>query len=307
MKKAQISFEFILIFTLVFFTLIGFIYLINSRLSDISKQQEMLTMRHLAENIKNEVILASSVNNYYIRRFDIPSQLDGRDYKMNIENEALTIQVFENGRVMEEYFTILPTRVKGDFIEDINFENTEHCITKNNIDGIRIARNQASLDTNKTTYSNGDEFDVIVGLNCVENIRSVQFSIRYDPKKLQLVKSKVKPITQYERNLNPLFDDVTVLDYTNVIFAMNKTTTYPYVNDTLGRFTYGFIGDNCATGSGNIAKLAFRVITTGPNTTTIDFEKDFGDQNIVILDCETNIFTKEDLPDSKKSALVEIV
>ena len=84
MKKAQISFEFIMIFTLILAAVIGFIVIINSRLSDISEQQEDLLMKNLANNIKSEVILASSVNNNYFRRFEVPVKISGRNYRIDL-------------------------------------------------------------------------------------------------------------------------------------------------------------------------------------------------------------------------------
>lgn len=305
-RKSQVSFEFITIFTLVFFVLVAFFFIMNTRLAEINEQQEITSMRDLANSIKNEVLLASSVNNNYLRRFDIPSSLSSKDYSMSIENDELTIKLLENDRVIRDYFTVFPSHVKGSFIDEINYSNKEHCITKNNFDGIRIARNQASIDASVDTAVPGSTFDVYLSLNCVEDVRSAQFTIHYDNDQLELVEPEILPITYLNKELGPLFEDLDSLDYGEALFNFNETD-YPYIDQTIGRFTYGIIGKNCATGSGNIAKLVFKVKPTAQKgTTTIDFDSTFGDQNLIILDCTTSKSTENDIPDSKNSAKIVI-
>ena len=304
-KKTQISVEFIIIFTLVFFALIGFIYIINIRLSDISEKQELMLMRNLANNIKSEVIIASSVNNNYLRRFDIPTKIKGKEYNMSIDNDELIIELIENDHVVREYFTVFPVHVKGTFVEDINYETTDHCITKNDFDGIRIARNQVSLDTNHTKIDQEESFDVMVSLNCVEDIRSVQFTLKYDSSKLDLIQSSVEPITRYNyRDLNPLFNDV--LSETPYAGKISSVVDLKFVEP--GRYTYGYIARECASGSGNIARISFEVKAgADPGRTTIKFDPDFKERNLIVLDCFTNAETREGIPDSRKNLNIEII
>jgi uncharacterized protein (UPF0333 family) len=302
--RAQISFEFILIFSLILFSLIGFIYLINLRITEISEQQEATLIKNLANSIKGEVILASSVNNNYLRKFDIPNKINGERYNMTIENDELTISVEETMKNRDEYFTVFPVHVKGSFIDDINENTTKHCITKNDRDGIRISRNQASIDSNSSVLKAGDRFDVYVSLYCVENIRSIQFTIKYDPAVLEL--KEAAPITNLEKELNPLFDEVKESRFENLILYLDKEPNN-YVDATIGRFTYGIVGESCGTGSGSIAKLHFRVKDDAAiGTTEIRFDDGFGDLNLYILDCKANALTKEAMPDSKKNAKLEI-
>jgi hypothetical protein len=305
-KRAQISFEFILIFTLVFASLIGFIYIINIRLTEISEQHEISLMRHLANNIKSEVILANSVNNNYIRKFHIPATIDGNDYDIDLDKDEISINLIENNRTIRSYFTVLPLPIKGAFIDDVDFENTEHCITKNNYDGIRISRNQASLDTNETHLNSGDRFEVLVSLNCVEDIRSARFTFTYDPAIFTL--EEIEPITRdNNRELNPLFSDfVTEVDYSDKNLGKDYDFL-PYFDPAVARETYAFIGDDCATGSGNVAKLQFRVNLNAPTIRTeIKFDPDFKDQDLLIIKCKEYEFTKEGLSDSRKNVVLDI-
>ncbi len=303
-KNSQVSFEFVLIFSLALIMIATFTYIINNRLTEISKEQELLVMKNMANNIKSEVLLAASVNNNYLRRFDVPATLNGRKYKMSIQDDALTIQTYDGEYMTNEYFTLFPTQVKGNFVDDINFNNSEHCITKNEFDGIRIARNQVSLDADKQIANRDEIIEVIVSLNCIRNIRSTQFTINYDPNALEILKDQSSSITYTEKELNPLFEDVDILNYDGLnIYTENDS--FPYVDDTIGRYTFGVIGKNCATGSGNIARLYFKVIGD-PQETKIEFDPVFADNNLIVLDCTTSKFTKEDIPDSKKGANIEI-
>lgn len=304
-KRAQVSFEFLMIFTLVILALSGFIYIINIRLTEIRSEQETLVMKNLARNIENEVVLASSVNNYYVRRFDIPTKLLGKDYDLKIEENVLVINLLQDNISQKEYFTPLPLNVKGTFVQDINENTTQHCITKNNLDGIRISRNQASLDTNVSNVLMGDEFDVFISLNCVQNAKSIQVTIKYDSDSLELLENKVEPVVRSNiklKNYNPLFSGYhKILDYSK---ASGK-----YIHE--GRYTYGYLGKGCASGSGNIAKLRFKVLDSAtPGTTKIQFdegfETQFDEENIRILDCSTNKFTVEGLPDTKTDAVIRI-
>jgi hypothetical protein len=312
MKKAQISVEFIMIFTLVFAAVIGFIVIINSRLTDIKNDQDVLIMKDLASNIKSEIALAASVNNNYLRRFSIPSRLEGREYKIALTTDELSIKMLEGGITVNDYFTILPVPVKGGFIENIDINSTEHCITKNDFDGIRIARTQASLDvdtsnmtlTESIVLKKGDEFGVFFSLNCVQDIRSARFTVRYNDSIFEIDKAKTEPITMDNNNkLNPLFPDlVTELFYEGK--DLGESYSYlPFITDT--RYTYSFIGSECSSGSGNIASMRFKVKNDAPaGKAEISFDDTFKGQEIVVLDCKTNKLTQDSVPTSRKNAVV---
>ena len=298
-KKAQISFEFIIIFGLVFFILIGLIYLVYYRLSELSDLQQDITMKNLADNLINEIVLASSVNNNYLRRFDLPARLSGKKYRLSLDNSEINIQLLENNNIIDEYLVVSPVDIKGGFIEDIDLNTTSHCITKSNADGVRIARNQASLDTNASGLKKGDSFEVYLSVNCVEDAKSITATISYDPAKLEIENAGpvVASDPQY-KNLNPLFNGYTVIyDYTGT----------DGINEATGRFTYGYLGTDCVSGSGNIAKLTFKIKNTAsPGETYIKFDDTY-EENIKLLDCNTDKFTKEALPDSKKDAYITII
>ena len=302
-KKAQISFEFIIIFSLVFTALLGFIYIINEQISELSDKQEQLVMKSLSNNIINEVILASSVNNNYIRNFDIPVKLLGRDYKLDIDNNELTIQILENNNIKSEYLSVFPVDVKGTFIQEISEDTTRHCVTKNQKDSIRISKNQASLDTDVVRVTKEEEFIVYVSVYCIVDLKSIRVTIKYDPSKLEIQKQKSKPVVTSD----PEFDNRTSLfKYYSLVYNYSNTGG-EYIDDVSGRYTYGFLGNECESGYGDIIKLVFKVKeNAGLGETIIEFDNTV-DENIRMLDCSTNQFTKEGLPDSKNNAKVEII
>jgi hypothetical protein len=297
-KKAQISFEFIMIFTLVFTALTGFIYLINNQMQDISKKQEQLVMKNLADSIVNEVVLASSFNNNYMRRFKIPTHMFGQRYNISLQGEFVLINVLENDETRLEYLAALPVYVKGSFVQNITQNTSEHCITKNNYDGIRISQNQASLDAEEPEVTAGNEFDVYVSLHCVEDAKSFEITIEYNPDKVEF-KEAFPVIRDVEfKDNNPLFSDY------NIIYNYENSVTPD--NPEIGRVNYGFLGKSCEDGSGNVALLRFRALDDAQGVTEIKFDERLS-ENLKILDCQTNKKTKDGLPDTKKNAVIEIV
>lgn len=314
-KNSQISFEFIIIFGIVFFVLIGFIYIINNRISNINEDKEYIEVKNLIDNIKNEIMLASSVNNNYYREFYLPVKLYGYDYLINLSNDEMQISLFEKGlnnRIRNNYFTILPLKIKGGFSEKINESTKKHCITKNNIDGIRISINQASLDSKQSNIydeydlevNEGEEFDLYVNLYCVYNIRSVQFTIKFDPNLLELKGYSI--INEYSNEYN-LFDEVDLLTLSSSNVTLNGIE-YSLNDDTIGRRTFAVIGENCATGSGSIIKLKFSSKNVDQETITkIKFDEDLGEYSLRILDCNFNAYTSKDLPDTRKEAVIRII
>lgn len=307
-KKAQISMEFILLFSLIFASLIVFIYSINKRVIEIDKREENLILRNLVNDIEKEVILAASVKNNYLRRFNLPNRISGSTYNMTLDKDVLIIHLIENDEVKKEYVSILPRPVKGGFIEDINENTTGHCITKNDFDGIRISNNQASISSNESDLTIGETFEIVVSLNCVEDIRSVRFTLKYDPEYIHPIKENnrvvVEPMSLIVKSPNPLFEEfIFDTSYSGEFIAQGNTKKY-YEDEINGRYTHSFIGRDCATGSGNVAKLYFRAIKSGH--TEITFDNDFFGQELMIVDCGANEFTKEGIPDSKSGVELKI-
>ncbi|MEM4397496.1 MAG: hypothetical protein QW757_02625, partial [Candidatus Woesearchaeota archaeon] len=126
-KKLQISFEFIIIFGIVFIVLTGFILIIKTKISEINDEKEYQEVISLINNIKTEILIASSVNNNYYRKFELPNKINGYEYNLILNNELLDLNLFEKfqsktkeRKIKKTYNTILPFYVKGGFSEKIN-------------------------------------------------------------------------------------------------------------------------------------------------------------------------------------------
>lgn len=292
MKNAQVSFEFVLIFSLVFFSIMGFLYIANTKLDEINDQKEQLILETVADDIINEVVIASSVEDNYVRKFDVPGRLLGKYYEMSIEDNLLMIDVFDrSGNIYKNYFKHIPIAVKGTFIEKINETNKEHCVSKSDFDGVRISKTQASLDLAPGTgeiTAGGEQFEVYLSLHCVENIRSLKFFIEYNETYLDFVDFEVIKQSNYDdRYLNPLFDDAV---------------SYEYGSDD-AYITRSLLADSCIFGSGNIAKVTFQTLEQEGDT-SIKFHPDF---ELEIYDCNLERDTKSGLDNSKKDLDITVV
>ncbi len=296
LKSSQISFEFIIIFSLVIMAMTGFIYFINLKINEISREQDKALAMQLSEDIANEVMMASSVSDNYIRKFDIPYKLNGKTYYLGLSGDELEISIYSNGGKKSSYYSSLPMSVKGSFMKNISFNTTGHCITKSKKDGIRISKNQASLDTAIYQVKHGDVFDVYLSIYCIVNVKSIKATIQYDPGVLKI--EAAEPIV----SANPIYNNLTPLfnDY-NLIYNYNNSE---YIDASKGRFTFGYLGSECVSGNGEAIKLTFKVLDTAPKGETyIRFDDRLND-SIRLLDCKTNKFTKKGMPDSTKSARI---
>ena len=205
-RNSQISMEFMLIFTLVLLLSMVFLSLLSARLSDAENKKDFALMQNLAHTIQNEILLASQVHDNYIRKFEIPYDINGKNYSMKLEKDELIINITgENGSTV---YNVLPQEIKGGFLENNKLGFLDYCITKNRNE-IRISRNQASLEY--AAYDQGDfgfdtadynyinalsgplsvnrdgKFRIYLRVNCVINLQSIVFDLYYDGNKLQNV------------------------------------------------------------------------------------------------------------------------
>jgi len=232
--RSQVSFEMTTIFVLIFIAFVGFLVIVKDIVSDIRDEEDYETMRNFAESIKNEVNLASQVQDNYLRSFNIPLKLNGRDYVAYIDGDILDIILYDHGFQIKNYTTTLPVIVKGGFVEDKDADFLDHCITKSKSDGIRIARNQVALELRDinggtrtdNTIARGNYFWAYARVSCVEDIRGVQFTLRFDSTKLEYVSHEVIDSTGLDDN--PLFLEMAGLnpeglDFRGAVFAPPHT------------------------------------------------------------------------------------
>ena len=78
---------------------------INESMSGKIKQERMNKVKEIAFTIQDEINLASKSTNGYSRTFDIPLDIDGKNYEAIITEEMIYIKTTDN-----KYATALPVQ-----------------------------------------------------------------------------------------------------------------------------------------------------------------------------------------------------
>lgn len=295
-----------MIVSLVFLFFTGFLALTHSQYADLNEKKSYAAMTDLANSIRNEVMMATKVHNNYIRNFEIPYKINGKDYHILLEKDVITITNEDNASVT----IVLPTDVKGKFIERTELGQLKHCITKNELDGIRISRNLASIELEQDALlkdSNndgildipaGNEFYAYVRMNCLDNIQTVGFT-------LQLNNLYFDPATGYELiyqynelgELQDQFNNPFFYETPDEKFILEK---WDYTTRRLS-FIIPQKKGQASSGSGNIIKLRLKAISSGK--AAIDFVPD----TIILVDITATPLTKEALPSSNLGAEIKVI
>ncbi len=360
-----------MIFALALAVLLLFLKIAYDRINEISEQEDYVHMYNLADAIRREVLLASQVHTNYLRRFELPNTINGKNYTIRLlDDNALYKQGIEinlteiNGRVLRSDFYTLPVDTKGQFSTSINEEVLEHCVTKSDYDNIRISRNQASiefvaLDNNhdgtfeydhtnirerinngKLQVNAGAIVEVVVRLNCVENVQAIQFTLGFE--NLEYVDIEGDSSTHINGNIVTLLQRLGDVHIRNPPFNMDvQSSEFAFFKrifdeieyegkvgagnngqhnywdptntdgDALSTISGGMIAYDFQTGSGDLAKIRFEVTGTSGDTASIVFDPDFEQSNglsgnLVILDTSTGHTTTVGLPTSKVGAYLDI-
>ncbi|MBI4149645.1 hypothetical protein HY491_04305 [Candidatus Woesearchaeota archaeon] len=306
--KSQVSMELVLIFAFILTVFIVLMGALSTQFSELNQEKDQAALDTLAQVIRNEVFLATQVSNNYIRKFELPSRVNGRQYTLAIEDgDLLTIQ--NEDSLLSTI--LLPVIVKGGFIGEIEQGQTEHCITKSQFDGIRISKNQASIEPNLTDsdadgmldIAAGEKFWVYVRVNCLENVKAVQYILQFDADTLTFLSDQ----TLYQKDSlgqfvftteNPFF----ISEFDGIT---GRAGTSPQFWDPgQGVLGFIFIAKESSSGSGNLARLQFLAKEAGQ--AKIAFHPQYEDKNLVLLDKRTGKETKKGLPPSKIGAEIMV-
>ena len=91
-RKAQLTLEFILIFSLMFALFIGLEKVILIRMGIKRDARMNQALEDVSKLIKDEIINADKSMGNYSRTFELPTNLYGSNYTMNIEKSFLVIK-----------------------------------------------------------------------------------------------------------------------------------------------------------------------------------------------------------------------
>ena len=93
MSKAQLSLEFMVIIAILLFLTILIISAAGERLADFSRDKDVFLLNDVAAMVKNEVQIASAMKPGYVRTFEVPLTLEGKEYAIAVQNDSITAQV----------------------------------------------------------------------------------------------------------------------------------------------------------------------------------------------------------------------
>ncbi len=113
-KKAQSSFEFMLLVGVVFFAVLVLVAASYTNISELKGKKEFLMAKDVASIVQNELVLASQVEDGYSRSFLLPENLDGVQYTLLVINNSLTITTSKSS-----YFVRIPA-VQGNAAKGMN-------------------------------------------------------------------------------------------------------------------------------------------------------------------------------------------
>jgi hypothetical protein len=88
-KQGQIAIEFILLIAFSFASLIVFLIILNSVLSSEKEERVLQNAENFGESLRNEVLLASEMEDGYHRVINMPTKIDGRTYILSF-NKSIT-------------------------------------------------------------------------------------------------------------------------------------------------------------------------------------------------------------------------
>lgn len=110
MKTSQVSTEFMVFIGMAIVLLMVYMAIANNFLNLAYTQKEIISAQDLAKILKNEINLASRVENGYIKEFQLPHQVDYKNYTINIppNNREISIS-YEDSDL--DYTEMLSTNV----------------------------------------------------------------------------------------------------------------------------------------------------------------------------------------------------
>lgn len=91
-SKAQISAEFFILLGLAFLIAIAFEFASLEQLNDFRKQKENEVVKDVALKLQKELLIASVVEDGYVRIFQIPDTVDRINYSLTTLNSTITVQ-----------------------------------------------------------------------------------------------------------------------------------------------------------------------------------------------------------------------
>ena len=121
-NKAQFAMEFIVLISFMFIIFLGFTAVITSKILDARESGRQQNAEDIATLAKNEIDLAGSVSDGYVRNFNLPDTIEGNSYNISIiDNRELVVKYLD-----KEHVLFLQDNIRG------NINSGKNTIRKEN-------------------------------------------------------------------------------------------------------------------------------------------------------------------------------
>ena len=91
MRKAQFVIEFIIFVSIAIIFAIMYVAVANDLLFERSEEQRIVALNDIGYNIQDEMVLAASVTDGYVRTVTLPSSADRFPYNITGNNNSITL------------------------------------------------------------------------------------------------------------------------------------------------------------------------------------------------------------------------
>ena len=115
-SKAQFAIEFIVLIAFMFIIFLGFMTIITSKILEAKENERQKIAEDIAILARDEIDLARSVSDGYIRTFTLPGKIEGNSYTIAIiDNRELVVNYLD-----KEHVLFLQDNVVGDLGNGLN-------------------------------------------------------------------------------------------------------------------------------------------------------------------------------------------
>jgi len=94
--KSQGAIEFLIISGIVIFMFTVFFVAIQANTEERNKENEAIIIKNLALSVQDEIFLALKSSDGYIREFQIPQLISGKDYEISIIDNFVHVKTSQN-------------------------------------------------------------------------------------------------------------------------------------------------------------------------------------------------------------------
>ena len=116
-KKSQTSIEFLVLIGTVMFFFVLFFVAIHENMSDKIRERQNILFKEVALSVQDEINLALKSSEGYERGFNIPNDINGKSYEINLVEETVYIKS-DDGKISMAFpiASVSGDVVKGDNI-----------------------------------------------------------------------------------------------------------------------------------------------------------------------------------------------